>query len=312
MTPVADIKPSSRVLLTFDVEDWFQVENFKPWIPHETWSRQQSRVEANTLFILDLLDRCSTALTGNLQDGSPRPVQCTFFILGWTAAAYPALVREIVDRGHEVASHGYNHRLVMNQSASDFRHDIGRSKHLLEDISGKAVIGYRAPSFSITETALDIIAESGFTYDSSYNSFEMNPRYGRLRLPRQIKSGRAGKLKNGLIEVPISNLTVANRVLPWGGGGYFRLIPSTVFRMGVKKILHRHRAFIFYSHPWEFDPSQPVVKNAGPFRRFRHYFNLKHSAARLETLIEAFSSCHFTSIRAYVSALSTPQAALAN
>jgi polysaccharide deacetylase family protein (PEP-CTERM system associated) len=299
-------------MLTVDVEDWFQVENFKPWIPRDSWPRQESRVEANTLFILDLLDRCGTTLTGNLQDGSSRPLQCTFFILGWTAAAYPALVREIVDRGHEVACHGYDHRLVMNQSASEFRHDIARSKRLLEDLTGNAVVGYRAPSFSITETALDIIAESGFTYDSSYNSFEMNPRYGRLRLPPQIQSGHAGKLTNGLIEVPISNMNVANRVLPWGGGGYFRLIPPTVFRMGVKKILQRHRAFVFYSHPWEFDPMQPIVKNAGPFRRFRHYFNLKRTAARLETLIKAFSTCQFTSIREYVSTVSIPQSALAN
>jgi polysaccharide deacetylase family protein (PEP-CTERM system associated) len=297
--------------MTVDVEDWFQVENFKPWIPHGSWSRQESRVEANTLCILDLLDRCATAFTGTPKDGSPRPVQCTFFILGWTAAAYPALVREIVDRGHEVASHGYDHRLVMDQSASEFRRDIDRSKGLLEDLTGSAVIGYRAPSFSITETALDIIAESGFTYDSSYNSFEMNPRYGRLNLPPQIRSGRAGKLTNGLIEVPVSNLSVANRVLPWGGGGYFRLIPSPVYRMGVKKILHKHRAFIFYTHPWEFDPSQPIVKDAGPFRRFRHYFNLKRTAARLETLIKTFSTCQFTSIREYVSALSIPQSAVA-
>jgi polysaccharide deacetylase family protein (PEP-CTERM system associated) len=300
------------VLLTVDVEDWFQVENFKPWIPHDSWSRQESRVEANTLFILDLLDRCGKTLTGTLQDGSSKPVQCTFFILGWTAAAYPALVREIVDRGHEIASHGYSHQLAMTQSASEFRRDIARSKRLLEDLSGNVVVGYRAPSFSITETALDIIAESGFTYDSSYNSFEMNPRYGRLRLPPQIKSGRAGKLKNGLIEVPISNLNVANRVLPWGGGGYFRLIPTAVFRMGVKKILHRHRAFIFYTHPWEFDPSQPIVKSAGPFRRFRHYFNLTRTAARLEAFIAAFSTCQFTSIREYISAAPIPQSALAN
>ncbi|MFZ7124528.1 MAG: XrtA system polysaccharide deacetylase [Desulfobacterales bacterium] len=287
-----------RVILTFDVEDWFQVENFKPWISYESWPRRESRVERATKSILDLLDRCGDrGSMGHDGPGSLPPIRATFFILGWTAAAFPSLVREISDRGHEVASHGCDHQMVTHQSPKKFYQDLVRSKKVLEDITGSRVEGYRAPSFSITESSLHLIAEAGYRYDSSYNSAGVNPRYGRMPSLEHMPSYPAIRLQNGLFEIPVSNLRIDGLPLPWGGGGYFRLIPFSVFRYGVERILEKDGAYVFYAHPWEFDPGQPRVKEASPLARFRHYFHLKETAGRLERLVAAFSGCQFQSIR---------------
>ncbi|MFP4035944.1 MAG: XrtA system polysaccharide deacetylase [Desulfobacteraceae bacterium] len=281
----------SNILLTIDVEDWFQVENFKPCIPFSTWSSRDLRVERNTHRLLDLFD--STTL-------NPR---ATFFILGWIAERLPSLIREIHARGHEVASHGCNHELLSSLDAQALIKDLNKSKSLLEDIIGSRVYGYRAPSFSIDKEILGYIRDAGYLYDSSYNSFALHGRYGRLPLSPNGNRSRAPALAQpvkGLYELPISNMHLGGRVIPWGGGAYFRLIPERVFRSGMRFILKGQNAYVMYMHPWEIDPDQPRVKEASFTRRFRHYSNLGKTSTRLQHLISAFSNCNFTSCKDYI------------
>ncbi len=217
---------NKTILLTFDVEDWFQVENFKEYIPYSTWSSRELRVEKNTVELLNLLD------------DSPTTVQATFFVLGWIAERCPDLVREIHQRGHEVASHGIDHHLCYNQTPEELHLDLIKSKELLEDIIGSEVSGYRAPSFSITDEALNIVRKAGYLYDSSYNSYEGHGRYGSLNLPKTEKQDLPlYSLFPSFYEIPVSNLRLGSKVIPWGGGGYFRLLPSFLHRAGVKHIL---------------------------------------------------------------------------
>lgn len=278
-------------LFTVDVEDWFQVENFKPYIAFETWSERELRVGDNTRRILDLLDGASVA------SGSPR---ATFFVLGWIAERLPDLVREIARRGHEVASHGYHHDLCNAESPTALRIDLIRSRELLEDITGRSVVGYRAPSFSISGEVLKQIAAAGYRYDASFNSFEMNPRYGRVRLNGCPRSGQALRLEKHFWELPVSNLQLAGRTLPMAGGGYFRLFPGAVFRKGIQAILKRDGVYSFYVHPWEIDPDQPRVSAASPLRRFRHYLNLDRTAPRLAALFRHFRKAEFLTCRSYL------------
>ena len=283
---------SKTILLTFDVEDWFQVENFKNVIPRSHWETFEGRVTHSTLKILDLLDGIST------YGGSPK---ATFFILGWTAERYPNLVYEINRRGHEIASHGYNHTLVPHMSDNEMKKDIAESKKLLEDLTGKSIKGYRAPSFSITPQLIEYLQEAGYQYDSSYNSFDRHGRYGYISLKDAEKSGIAYRLTSSLIEIPISNLEIRGNILPWGGGGYFRLIPFSLFMEGVKTKLSKQNGFMFYAHPWEFDPQQPKIRNGLPLlTRFRHYVNLKNTEKKLKRLITALSQCSFITCIEYL------------
>jgi len=280
------------ILLTFDVEDWFQVENFKEYIPYSTWSSRETRVERNTIKLLDLLDDAATPAI---------PLQATFFILGWVAERFPDLIREIDKRGHEVASHGFNHHLCYNQTPEELKQDLAGSKALLEDIIGREVSGYRAPSFSITDKAIELVREAGYLYDSSYNSYEGHGRYGSLTLP---ESGRQGtslcQLSPGFYEIPVSNLKIGNRIIPWGGGGYFRLLPSLLHRAGVKQILKQNDCYVFYMHPWEIDPHQPRVKEAKPFLRFRHYVNLNRTEDKLNKFVNDNVEHLFCSCREFI------------
>jgi len=173
----------NTILFTIDVADWFQVENFKPYIPYSTWDRLDLRVERNVHRILDLLDSVhSTCSPGAGCIDRPR---ATFFILGWIAERVPGMVREIHDRGHEVASHGYDHDLCNCLTADALKKDLTESKQLLEDIVGQPVVGYSAPNFSVNNQILNLIESCGYRYDASYNSFEMNARYGRVELASQ-------------------------------------------------------------------------------------------------------------------------------
>jgi polysaccharide deacetylase family protein (PEP-CTERM system associated) len=278
-------------LFTVDVEDWFQVENFKPYIPYESWPDRELRVESNTRRILDLLDDAQVA------NGPPR---ATFFMLGWIAERRPGLVREIVRRGHEVASHGYRHALCTAQRPEDLRADLTRSRKLLEDATGGPVVGYRAPSFSISDEILKQIEAAGYRYDASHNSFEMNHRYGRVHLDGRSRFGGAVRLGDHFWELPVSNLRLAGRAFPLAGGGYFRLFPGAVFRKGIRAILNRDGVYSFYMHPWEIDPDQPRVAAASPFRRFRHYLNLDRTAPRLAALFRHFSEAEFLTCRSYL------------
>ena len=191
---------SYHFLLTIDVEDWFQVENFKEYIPFSSWSSYKLRVEKNTLRLLDLLDSVSFKF-----QVSSFKIRATFFILGWIAEKLPNLVREIQSRGHEIASHGYSHNLCIKESPERLRSDLLKSKKLLEDITGTQVYGYRAPSFSIDNNVLKIIEDSGYTYDSSFNSFGMHSRYGHIDLSSGKKTGIAYR---------ISDTFYGNRSLP--------------------------------------------------------------------------------------------------
>jgi len=321
------------ILLTIDVEDWFQVENFKQCIPFSTWSRCELRVEKNTHSILDLLDSIKlknftrlsgeTCLTGATKPDPDVPSfvspamshqpsamshrlgyrctpKATFFILGLIAQRLPHLVREIRARGHEVASHGYYHNLCNQQSPDTLKKDLADSKKLLEDIIGVPVYGYRAPSFSVNADILKIIEACGYLYDSSFNSFRMHGRYGQVDLSNHRKNGIAAKISDFFYELPISNLRLGNHIFPWGGGGYFRLIPLLLFRLGVQSILEKEKAYLLYLHPWEIDPEQPRVKEASRFYRFRHYINLEKTLPRLSSLIETFSSISFVTCRGYL------------
>ena len=271
-------KTTPTILITIDVEDWFQVENFKPWISQKSWPYRQLRVERNVHRLLDLLDG----------------FESTFFILGWIADRLPRLVREIADRGHEIASHGYGHQLCHDMDLDDLKRDLTRSKKLLEDISGTEVVGYRAPSFSISDRVLQILERCGYRYDSSYNSFQANPRYGELDTAQYDQNGRGLKITPNFHELPLSNLALMNRIFPWSGGGYFRLLPYSVFRYGVRSILANQGFYLFYLHPWEIDHHQPRQTAVDPLSRFRHYYNLKSTTKKLRKLLSDHADYHFS------------------
>lgn len=273
-------------VMSIDVEDYFQVEAFSRVISPTTWDSYSSRVERNTMRILDLLARSE--------------VMATFFVLGWVAKKCPGLVREIANAGHEIASHGMNHQLIYRQMPDVFRSETRDSKNLLEDIVQQKVIGYRAATYSITASslwALDVLAEEGFMYDSSI--FPMrHDRYGipdANPLPHRLKT--PGGL--GLVEFPISVLRYGPMKIPVAGGGYFRLFPYWFSRWALGKINGKGQDFVFYIHPWEVDPDQPRVDNAGMLSKFRHYLNLDRCEARLENLLKDFE---FTTMRASLSA----------
>jgi len=306
------MKDNKFILLTIDVEDWFQVENFKKWIPFNTWPSCDLRVEKNIHRFLDLFDTFVSTQkpkpgTQNPEAETQNPIKGTFFILGWIAERLPRLVREIHARGHEVASHGYNHKLCTETSSDDLIKDLVNSKKLLEDIIGDQIYGYRAPSFAINNDILKIIQDCGYLYDSSYNSFNLHGRYGKISLNGIEKKGIAVRISkpqhpapSSFYELPISNVQFDRIVIPWGGGAYFRLIPFPLFKMGVKTLLKKENAYLFYIHPWEIDFDQSSVKNASAGYKFRHYINLSKTQDKLTKLIDTFPQCRFITCRHYL------------
>jgi peptidoglycan-N-acetylglucosamine deacetylase len=311
----------TQILLTVDVEDWFQVENFKQYISISDWPTYELRVEKNVNFILDLLDSISLKVDSDNQNNSEEKInnifytnnnvnpKATFFVLGWIAERLPHLIREIYNRGHEIASHGYSHNLCYNSGNGELHEDLSRSKKLLEDIIAVPVYGYRAPSFSINNEVLKVIQDCGYLYDSSYNSFGFHGRYGQLDLSDFQKDGIVYKVADSFYELPISNLqfslfnlksSIFNSVFPWGGGGYFRLIPFTIFKSGILSILKKNGAYLFYIHPWEIDHKQPRVNEASTFFKFRHYINLKNCYSKLHDLLNAFRFSNFVNCKQYL------------
>jgi polysaccharide deacetylase family protein (PEP-CTERM system associated) len=269
--------PQLTNAFTLDVEDYFQVAALASGVPRDTWSQRECRVEGNTGVILDLL--------------AERSIRGTFFVLGWIAQRYPALVKRIAAAGHEVASHGYSHKLIYQQTPAEFRSETLQSKSLLEDLTGAAVLGYRAASFSITREslwALDILLEAGFRYDSSVFPIH-HDRYGlpdAARKPGVIKAPNGGEL----VEFPMSAASFFGVRVPVSGGGYFRLLPYWVTRAGLRQINERDgQPFTFYLHPWEVDPGQPRVGGISALSKFRHYTNLKRCESRLRQLLGEFS-----------------------
>jgi len=264
--------PEIANALTVDVEDYFQVSALAPHIPRSEWERIPCRAERNVDVILDLL----------AQSGA----QATFFTLGWIAERYPAIVRRIVGAGHELASHGYAHLRIHEQTREEFRQDIRRAKALLEDLGGAEVRGYRAPSFSVgrkTLWAFDCIAEAGYRYSSSVYPIR-HDLYGMPEAPRFPY-----KAHDGLLEIPVTTARLLNRNLPAGGGGYFRLLPYCVSRALIRRVNHaERRSAVFYIHPWELDPGQPRVPGTSLKTRFRHYLNLHRTQPRLRRLLRDF------------------------
>lgn len=264
---------------SIDVEDYYHVSAFEKVIDRDSWDTWHSRVVDNTRKMLDIL--------------SGKSVIATFFILGWVAEKFPGLVREISEHGHEIACHGYSHKLIYNQTFEEFRKETIQSKSLLEDIIQSNVIGYRAASFSITEKsmwALDILYEAGFKYDSSIFPI-YHDRYGIPDInihPHIIKLSDNKKIA----EFPISIFQSGKLKVPVSGGGYFRLFPYFLSRYGLQHI-NKDRPFIFYIHPWEIDTEQPRI-NASLISRFRHYNNINKCENRLNRLLEDFK---FTSIK---------------
>ena len=274
-TPITlpGVAPSrTKSVMSIDVEDWFQVENLKPAIPRASWDQLAPRVEANVDRMLELLDQ--------------HQARATFFTLGWVAERLPDLPRRIVENGHEIASHGYGHELIYELSEEAFRSDVERSKKLLEDLTGKSVLGYRAPNFSITDWAIPILQELGFTYDSSSFPTLAHDRYGKLSGTRPGEM--ITEIEPGFHELCVSCLFVGSRGLPWGGGGYFRVIPYEIFRRGVRRIHASGRPFVFYIHPWEIDAGQPRVSVRPRLNRFRHYVNLRRCEGRFSALLGDF------------------------
>jgi polysaccharide deacetylase family protein (PEP-CTERM system associated) len=258
--------------LTIDVEDYFQVSAFAPHIDRADWENRECRVERNVHRILDLLDRHNT--------------KATFFTLGWVAQRYPQLVKEIVKRGHELASHGYGHERASDLTEAAFLEDIRSAKDLLEDLSGLEVRGYRAPSFSIGEGnlwAFDCLASTGHRYSSSIYPIA-HDHYGMPDSPRF-----AYEVRPGLLEVPITTLRAFGRNFPSSGGGYFRLLPYALSRWMLQRVNATDRqSGIFYFHPWEIDAQQPRIPGIGAKTRFRHYVNIDRVEARLNQLLTDF------------------------
>ena len=274
-------------MITVDVEDWFQVENLRSVFPHETWDKCESRVERNTNILLDLFDE--------------KHIQATFFVLGWVAKRFPKLVSEIHRRGHEVASHGYMHVMYHEVSGQNLRENLYHSKVLLEDIISEVVVGHRAASFSITKTLINLLGELGFRYDSSYNDLKFNRRYGKIDFALvNVHDKQYFRAENGIIELPISNLRLGPITVPLGGGGYFRLWPKSFFNRGVSKVLEEKGMYLFYCHPWEFDPKQPRVKDIDYLSFFRHYLNLDKTFNRLDHFLDKFQNNNFVSCSNYL------------
>jgi polysaccharide deacetylase family protein (PEP-CTERM system associated) len=353
--PGMKVSPCNPItnILTIDLEDYFQVSVFESVVRREEWDKYESRIERNTHRLLEILSECKPNVstnvtnewlhTSNLQPESlaphdtrhstlRTPVRATFFCLGWIAERYPDLIREIHQQGHEIACHGYAHKLIYNQSMEEFTEDIRKAKAILEDIIGEEVIGYRAPSYSITkqsEWAFEVLMEEGFEYDSSIFPIH-HDRYGIPGAPRfpfvvsmngtntfefkimnvgtaapkncstaalinSTNSSNPMNPSNQLIEFPISTVRFLGQNVPISGGGYFRLFPYPMAKMGLRNINDKEkRPFVFYLHPWEMDPEQPRIQNGSFKSHLRHYINLSKTERKLKRLLKDFN---FTSLR---------------
>lgn len=260
--------------MTVDVEEYFQVTALEGRVARDAWERLPGRVEVNCDRVMTLFDE--------------KAVKATFFVLGWIAERHPRLVRRIIEGGHELASHGYNHLPATRQTPAQFYEDVVKTKRLLEDIAGCAVNGYRAASFSIGADnlwALEELHRAGYVYSSSIYPIR-HDLYGMPGAPRfAFYPSGAG----GILEIPVSTVTVLQRRFPCGGGGYFRLLPYPYFRWALRRVNRREgMPCIFYLHPWEIDPGQPRQDGLGWKNRLRHYVNLDKTERRLRTLLDDF------------------------
>lgn len=258
-----------------DVEDWYQVSDFEEQVRLEDWDRYESRIVRNTRRILELLSEFG--------------VKGTFFILTWNAVRHPELVEEIASEGHEIATHGYAHRLVYEQGRDLYKEDLERSQDILHRILGKAVRGYRAPSFSVTSRslwALDVMLEAGIEYDSSIfpvkDSLYGIP--GARRFPYIIHEAKG----RSLLEFPMSTTQMGSRNLPLGGGAYLRLLPYRYMRWGMNRVNAEGEPALVYLHPWEIDPDQPRLNIRGKRGFSTHYMKLHVMEEKLRRLLSDF------------------------
>jgi len=260
--------------MTVDVEDYFHVRAFANVLDRGAWEHLPSRVEANTDRVLGLF--------------AEKDIRATFFVLGWVAERHPAIVRRIAAGGHEIASHGYGHQGIDGQTMEQFRADVRRTKHLLEDIGQRRVRGYRAPTFSVsTKTwwAYEVLAEEGYTYSSSIYPIA-HDLYGMPNAPRLPFRPTA----EALLEIPMTTLRLFHRNFPASGGGYFRLLPYGISRRAIEYLNRdEHLPCVFYWHPWEIDPDQPRVAHSGLRSRVRHYTNLSRMQRRIARLLGDFA-----------------------
>lgn len=261
-------------MLSFDVEEHFQVAAFWSVARRREWNGLASRVERNSMKIAELLSEHST--------------KATFFVLGWVAERHPELVKRLAQQGHEIASHGYGHELVHTQTPTEFRQDVRRSKQILEDLIGRQVVGYRAPSFSITSRtpwAIPVLIEEGYRYDSSiYNRFRGVTETGVAGAGAYLIETEVGTIW----EVSPSTMNACGVQLPVAGGGYFRLFPYAVSKMFLRSLERQGSQLVMYLHPWELDPEQPRMD--GPLlSQVRHYLNLSKTEQRLRWLLRDFS-----------------------
>lgn len=277
VTPIRGTEPCSTIVngLSVDVEDWFQVGAFEGVIERNDWASLSDRVERNVHEILDMFDAAD--------------VKATFFALGWVAQRHGGLMREIVVRGHELASHGWDHGRVFRMDRKAFAEDISRARKVLEDAAGVRVTGYRAPSFSIdqrTPWAFMELAEQGYSYSSSVAPVA-HDHYGWAEAPRFAFRPLPW---SPLVEIPVTTGVFAGKRLAAGGGGFFRVIPYGFSRWAIRQVNRREgRPAVFYFHPWEIDPGQPRVAGAPLRSRLRHYTNLDKMAGKLRQLVGEFA-----------------------
>jgi len=260
--------------MTVDVEDFFQVSALEPYIPRNSWQNYTSRVEAKTDRILELFEQYDA--------------KATFFTLGWVAAHYPDLIKRIVRQGHDLASHGWDHKRVTELNRKEFSEDVKKSKRILEDVSGTEINGYRAPSYSFTKEndwAHDVLLEQGYLYSSSVAPIQ-HDLYGIPNAPRFSFECA----NNNILELPITTTRLAGKNIPCGGGGWFRLYPYPISTWAINRVNTKDKnAAIFYFHPWEIDPQQPRIKGISVKTRFRHYQNLEKMEHKIVRLLKDFS-----------------------
>ena len=279
MNAMSELAPSidPRIIngLSVDIEDWFQVGAFEDVIARDEWDSLEDRVDRNVRAILELFDAAGA--------------KATFFTLGWVAQRHPGLLREIAEQGHEIASHGWDHRRVFTLTPAEFAEDIRKAREVLEDCSGQQVTGYRAPSFSIdkrNQWAFDVLAEQGYAYSSSVAPVA-HDHYGWAEAPRFAFRPVAS---SGLVELPVTTAMLGGKRVAAGGGGFFRVLPYAFSRWAIRQVnLEVARPAVFYFHPWEIDPNQPRVTGAPLRSRLRHYTNLDKMAGKLSKLVDEFA-----------------------
>jgi len=265
-------------ILTIDVEDYFMASVFKEHVKPSNWDKYQLRVKENIKPILNLLKQTKN--------------KATFFFVGWIADKYPDIVKEVFDSGHEIASHGFYHQLVYEQSDLEFREDIKKTKYLLEKITGSLIVGYRAPSYSITKKsqwAIGLLVAEGYKYDSSFFPI-IHDKGGMPNAPRFPFI--LNYLGNEIIEIPLSTFRFLNLNFPVAGGGYFRILPYFMFNKTINFLNSvEKKPFVMYFHPWEIDYLQPEIVDLSNFNKFRHYYGLRHTLKKIERALHDFEFC---------------------